>query len=74
MRPSTAGGQVQQSNFHDHPFARIDRLPMVEVAFVPSDAPPGGLCEPALPPVIPALANAIFDATGKRLRSLPFAL
>ncbi|MBB3954253.1 xanthine dehydrogenase family protein molybdopterin-binding subunit [Novosphingobium sediminicola] len=67
-------GRVQQSNFHDHPFARIDRLPPVEVAFVPSDAQPGGLGEPALPPVIPALANAIFDATGKRLRSMPFAL
>lgn len=65
---------VQQTNFHDHPFGRIDRLPQIDIAFVPSDAPPGGLGEPALPPVIPALANAIFDATGKRLRSLPLQL
>ncbi|RVU03230.1 xanthine dehydrogenase family protein molybdopterin-binding subunit [Novosphingobium umbonatum] len=67
-------GRVAQSNFHDHPFGRIDRLPPVEIAFVPSDFPPGGLGEPALPPVIPALANALYDATGNRQRSLPFTL
>jgi isoquinoline 1-oxidoreductase beta subunit len=67
-------GVVQQSNFHDHPFGRIDRLPQIDVAFVTSDAPPSGLGEPALPPVIPALANAIYNATGKRLRSLPLKL
>lgn len=67
-------GAVQQSNFHDHRFARITRLPEIEVAFVPSDGPPSGLGEPALPPVIPALGNAIFDATGTRLRATPFQL
>jgi isoquinoline 1-oxidoreductase beta subunit len=67
-------GVVQQSNFHDHPFGRIDRLPQIDIAFVASDAPPSGLGEPALPPVIPALANAIYNATGKRLRSLPLKL
>lgn len=71
-RITIVDGVVQQGNFDDHPFARIDRLPEVEIAFVPSDAPPGGLGEPALPPVIPALGNAIFDATGTRHRSLPF--
>jgi isoquinoline 1-oxidoreductase beta subunit len=66
-----ADGRVQQSNFHDYPMLRIDEMPVVEVHIMPSDAPPGGVGEPAVPPIAPAVCNAIFAATKKRVRRLP---
>jgi isoquinoline 1-oxidoreductase subunit beta len=67
-------GAVQQSNLHDFPLARIPTTPQIHLAWVESDKPPTGLGEPALPPVIPALTNAIWAATGTRIRSLPVRL
>jgi len=67
-------GVVQQSNFHDFPLARMPATPEIEIAWVRSDKPPTGLGEPVLPPVIPALTNAVFAATGTRIRSLPVRL
>jgi isoquinoline 1-oxidoreductase beta subunit len=68
------GGAVQESNFHDFQLLRIDEMPVVEVHIIPSTEPPSGTGEPGLPPTAPAVANAIFAATGKRLRTLPFKL
>lgn len=69
-----AGGMAQQSNFHDYPIMRINEAPEMEIHIVNSGEAPGGVGEPGLPPVAPALANAIFAATGKRLRKLPIDL
>jgi isoquinoline 1-oxidoreductase beta subunit len=68
------GGRVTQSNFHDHPITRLREAPRaIHVHLVPSsfDVPLGGVGEPILPPIAPALCNAIFAATGKRIRQLP---
>ncbi|WP_237457322.1 xanthine dehydrogenase family protein molybdopterin-binding subunit [Pseudomaricurvus sp. HS19] len=65
-------GEVEQSNFHDYQVLRINQMPEVEVHIVPSAEPPTGVGEPATPVIAPALANALFAATGKMPRKLPF--
>ncbi len=64
-------GRVQQKNFNDHKVLRINEMPKVEVFIAPSTEKHGGVGEPATPPIAPAVVNAIFAATGKRVRSLP---
>jgi isoquinoline 1-oxidoreductase beta subunit len=64
-------GRVQQSNFNDYPLLRMDEMPQVEVHIIPSDAPPSGVGEMGVPPTAPALANAIYNAIGIRVRRLP---
>jgi isoquinoline 1-oxidoreductase beta subunit len=71
---SVADGRVRQSNFHDFPVARINQAPrQTDVHIIESDELPGGVGEPGVPPIAPAFANAIFAATGKRIRELPFS-
>ena len=69
---SFKNGRVVQSNYHDYPVLRMNAAPReLHVHLAPSGGPPGGVGEPGVPPVAPALANAVFAATGKRIRSLP---
>ena len=69
---TATNGVIDQSNYHDYPIDGIGEAPyQTNVYFVDSDAPPTGVAEPGVPPVIPALCNAIFAATGKRIRDLP---
>jgi isoquinoline 1-oxidoreductase subunit beta len=65
-------GVVEQSNFHDYPPMRMHEMPRIDVHIVPSNADPTGVGEPGTPVVAPAVANALYAATGKRLRNLPF--
>jgi isoquinoline 1-oxidoreductase subunit beta len=71
QRVTFENGRAQELNFHQYPLLRIPRAPEVDVHFIQSDFPPTGLGEPALPPLAPAVGNAIFAATGERVRRLP---
>ena len=64
-------GQVNESNYDDYKVLRFDEMPKVDVHIIKNNETPGGVGEPGLPPIAPAIANAIFSATGKRIRKLP---
>jgi len=64
-------GRVEQGNFNDYPLLRLDEMPEIEVHIVKSAENPGGVGEPGTPPIAPAVANAVFAATGKPVRRLP---
>ena len=66
-------GIVDQSNFHDYEPLRINEMPDISVYIVPSKAAPTGVGEPGVPPIGPAVANAVFAATGKIITKLPFS-
>lgn len=67
-------GAVKQSNFHDYPILRMNEAPEVDVVIIDSNEDPTGVGEPGLPPIAPAVANAVYKASGQRLRSMPFKL
>mgnify|MGYP001232585011 FL=1 len=67
-------GAIKESNFHDYPMLRMNESPEIEVVIIDSGTKPTGVGEPGLPPIAPAVANAVYKATGQRLRSLPLRL
>jgi isoquinoline 1-oxidoreductase subunit beta len=71
---TVVNGEFQQSNFHDYPVLRANETPRINVKVMPTDNNPGGVGELGLPPVAPAISNAIASINGKRLRALPFTL
>ncbi|HKS55548.1 MAG TPA: molybdopterin cofactor-binding domain-containing protein [Steroidobacteraceae bacterium] len=73
LQLSIENGRIQETNFDRYPILRIGHAPVVDVHFIQSDFSPTGVGEPALPPVAPAICNAIFAATGHRVRTLPLA-
>ena len=66
--------RIKESNFYDYPMLRMDESPEIEVVIIDSGTKPTGVGEPGLPPIAPAVANAVYKATGQRLRSLPLQL
>jgi isoquinoline 1-oxidoreductase beta subunit len=67
-------GAIEQSNFHNYPVTRLPEAPRrTNVSIVENDAPPAGVGEPGVPPFVPAFCNAIYAATGKRVRELPLS-
>jgi isoquinoline 1-oxidoreductase subunit beta len=66
-------GEIVENNFHQYKLLRINKVPEVEVFFVDSDYPPTGAGEPALPPLAPAICNAIFSASNHRIYTLPIS-
>jgi isoquinoline 1-oxidoreductase beta subunit len=68
---SLRNGRVAQSNYHEHTLVKMSQTPPIEVHWIKSNNPPTGLGEPALPPILPAIANAVFTATGERVRTMP---
>jgi isoquinoline 1-oxidoreductase beta subunit len=69
---TVANGQVQQRTYADYPLVAMDEAPQVHVHIMDGGDPIGGVGEPPIPPLAPALSNAIFAATGRRLRRMPF--
>jgi isoquinoline 1-oxidoreductase beta subunit len=72
-RITMKNGRVQQANFPDYPLLTLERSPLIDTIIMPSDEAPGGVGEVGTPPIAPALCNAIFRLTGKRIRDLPIA-
>jgi isoquinoline 1-oxidoreductase beta subunit len=68
---SVRDGAIEQSNFHDFPLLRSNEVPQIDIEFIESNEAPGGLGEAGVPLAAPAVANAVFAATGRRLRTLP---
>jgi isoquinoline 1-oxidoreductase beta subunit len=65
---------MQESNFHDYPILRMDEMPLIEVYIVESDKRSSGIGEMGVPPIAPAMASAVFAATGKRIRHIPITV
>ena len=71
QRITVEGGRVVEGNFDDFPLLTIDQMPRIETHILANHQPPGGMGEVGLPPLAPAVANALFDLTGTRIRRLP---